>query len=270
MSGDKISKEIKEALGSAELYERDRVPSTFHPLAIIFLEHVPIQHGESVLDVACGTGIVARLVAEQFGSDRKIEGVDLDADMLRVAQASTPPNTPIKWHKGNVNNMPFIDNDTFDWVLCQQGFQYFDDQAGTLREFYRVLRPGGRLAIIMARPVDKKWYPFHWAEVEALKKHVSAEAAEKAQYPIWAYNNGEDELRSLFLDAGFKEIEIQSDRFDRIKGSPEEIVIEDDYPDLDPETRAAVVSDIRKTVEPLRTKNGTKIPGGFYIALAVK
>jgi ubiquinone/menaquinone biosynthesis C-methylase UbiE len=56
---------------------------------------------------------------------------------------------------GNVDSMPFIENNTFNWVLCQQGFQFFDDQPGALREFYRVLRSGGRLAMIMTQPLDE-------------------------------------------------------------------------------------------------------------------
>ena len=71
-------------------YERYKVPKLFGPLAERFIEHVGFKAGERVLDVACGTGIVARLVAQRVGSSGKVAGVDLNAGMLAVARATTP------------------------------------------------------------------------------------------------------------------------------------------------------------------------------------
>lgn len=270
MSEKELSEEVKAALGPAELYERERVPKLFRPIALFFLKHVPLEKGEAVLDIACGTGIVARLASERVGPLGTVVGVDLDADMIRVAQEYTPPGASLSWHVGSVDAMPFFEDSSFDWVLCQQGFQFFNDKPGSLREVYRVLKPGGKLAMIMARALDKESYPLHWAEIEAITKYAGAKAAEKRKYPIWAFNGSEDELRSLIAGAGFKEINIQNGVSTRARGFPERIITEERYSDLDADTRAAVVAYVRKAIQPLRTKEGTEVPYVFHIAFGLK
>lgn len=267
---NKLSDEYKEVLGPADLYERDKVSSMFRPLALYFLENIPLVKGAVVLDAACGTGIVARLVAERVGDSGNIVGVDIDPDMIEVAQANTPPNAPITWHVGDVNAMPFIENNTFDWVLCHQGFQYFKDKPGALHEMYRVLKRNGELSMILWRSVNKENHPYQWAQVEALRKHVSFEAGEKKRNLVPFYDESEEDLRSLLAETGFREIKILNGAFKRIRDFPEKLVTEEDYTYLDQDTRTAVVSDIRKAMEPFRTKDGTEVPYGYHIAFGLK
>jgi len=258
----------QEIVGPADLYERDKVPSLFRPLALWFLDHLQIQAGEDVLDVACGTGIVARLVGERDGLGGNVVGVDIDPDMIEVARAHTPPNTSVKWYVGNVEDMSFLKSESFDWVLCQQGFQYFPDKVRALQEMHRVIRPNGKLAMIMAQSVNRKNQPYQWAKAEALRKHVSPEAGEKQQKLIPFFDGNEEDLRALINKVGFREIKTHNTVFIRHRGKPEEFVTEEDYSDLDPKTRTVVVSDIRKAMEPFRTEEGTAVPYGFHIAIA--
>lgn len=71
----------------AESYERVAVPAMFVPEALNLLEFAALQPGEKVLDVACGTGIVARLSAERLGPIGLVVGLDLNEAMLSVARA---------------------------------------------------------------------------------------------------------------------------------------------------------------------------------------
>jgi ubiquinone/menaquinone biosynthesis C-methylase UbiE len=132
---------------AAELYEDILVPTVFRPWATYLLELADLRQGERVLDVACGTGIVARLAAGQVGMAGEVTGLDLNAGMLRVARSlPSPPGAPVTWVEGSALAMPLPDA-SFDVVLCQQGFQFFPDQAAGLQEPKRVLVPGGRVLL---------------------------------------------------------------------------------------------------------------------------
>ena len=103
------------------------------------------RDGDHVLDVACGTGLVANrinLVSRKFCT---ITGVDINEGMLTVARR----NPQIERHRGSATELPFADG-SFDVVLCQQGLQYFPDRDKAMREMAHVLVPGGRIALKQA------------------------------------------------------------------------------------------------------------------------
>lgn len=214
--------------------------------------------------------IVARLASERVGDEGSVAGVDIEPSMIEVARKNTPTDRAIQWHVGSVEDMSFFDDGSFDWVLCQQGFQYFNDKDHALGEMYRVLKSNGGLAMFIARSVNKENQPYQWAKVEALSKHVSIETGEKHRNLVPFYDGNENELRRQMLNAGFRKIDIQNVIFKRKRDIPEKFVTEEDYADLDPETRSAVVADIIKTMEPFRTDDGTEVPYGFHIAIGYK
>src|SRR6266496_14186 len=110
---------------AAELYERYLVPATFGPWATDLVALATLRAGDCVLDVACGTGIVARRAAEQVGSVGRVVGLDLNAGMLAVARsASATEGRTIEWCESSALTMPFEDQ-SFDVVFCQQGLQFF-------------------------------------------------------------------------------------------------------------------------------------------------
>ena len=125
---------------AAEAYERYLVPAFFGPFADRLIELAEPRAADRMLDVACGTGIVARRVASCVA---RVVGLDLNPAMLEVAWAADPA---IEWLAGDAGAMPVPDR-SFDLVLCQQGLQFLPDRAAGLRELRRVLAPGGRLAV---------------------------------------------------------------------------------------------------------------------------
>src|SRR5437867_1567189 len=132
---------------AAELYERYLVPAIFEPWAMALVALAAPQPGERVLDVACGTGTVARLAAQHVGPTGQVMGLDVNPGMLAVALGLPPPQgVPIAWQEGDAMAMPLADA-AFDVVLCQQGLQFFPDRAVALREMHRVVAPGGRVAL---------------------------------------------------------------------------------------------------------------------------
>ena len=102
------------------------------------VEVAAIKPGDRVLDVACGTGVVTRLVANRIGSAGRIVGFDLNAGMLARARASRETATAIEWRVGSATDMPFADA-TFDCVVCQHGLQFIPDKAAAVSEMHRVL-----------------------------------------------------------------------------------------------------------------------------------
>ena len=184
------------------LYERYLVPAMFGPWAADLVTLAAPQPGERVLDVACGTGVVARLVAPYVGATGHVVGLDLDTGRLAVARALPPaPGAVVEWREGDALALPFAEA-VFDLVCCQQGVQFFPDRRTALREMHRVLVPGGRLALNVWRAIEHN--PVALAMAQALGRHVSPEA-EAFRHGPFALGDAEA-LRALVVGAGFSEV----------------------------------------------------------------
>lgn len=186
-----------------ETYERSLVPVIFAPWAAVLIARAALQPGERVLDVACGTGVVARLAAPQVGTHGQVTALDLNPGMLAVAR-SLPPvaGAVIDWREGSAVALPFA-KATFDVVCCQQGLQFFPDRLAALREMRRVLTPEGRLTLAIWRAK----HPFFSALADALAQHVSPEAGAGGRAPFALAEARE--VRTLLTDAGFSNVHIR-------------------------------------------------------------
>jgi ubiquinone/menaquinone biosynthesis C-methylase UbiE len=134
-----------------ELYERVLVGPVFRPFAEAVLDHAGFGKHDSLLDVACGTGIVARLARDRCEGGR-IVGVDTSRGMLSIARTVAPT---IDWRDGDAARLPVGGDERFDVVSCHQGLQFFTDRPAAIREMRRVLAPRGRLALGTWRPVEE-------------------------------------------------------------------------------------------------------------------
>jgi ubiquinone/menaquinone biosynthesis C-methylase UbiE len=189
---------------AAELYERYVVPYLLGPWAPELVELAALRPGERVLDLACGTGVVARLAAAKVGTTGHVTGLDLNAGMLAVARSLPPlPGTSITWVEGSAVALDLPDA-AFDVIVCQQGFQFFPDQPAALREMHRVLVPGGRVLL----SVWKSAGPYNTAVGEALERHVDAETATRYR-AAWVVPVAE-EFHRLLVNAGFHAVQIRS------------------------------------------------------------
>ena len=184
--------------GSApENYERYFVPVIPGPLAADLVEAAGLRPGERVLDVACGTGVVARRAAERVGARGAVAGVDVNASMLAVARAAPAPAEPrISWYETPAESMPLPD-DSYDAVFCQLGLQFVEDTAAALREMRRVLAPGGRALVSVPRPSR-----FFGVLEEAFERHVPA----GAPFVRMVFSLGDPaDLERRVRGAGFRE-----------------------------------------------------------------
>jgi SAM-dependent methyltransferase len=135
---------------AAEVYESCFVPAIFGAWASPVADAAGISTGNKVLDVGCGTGVLAREALRRVGQDGQVVGLDLNEGMLAVA-ARTEPD--IAWRRGDAASLPFEDA-SFDVVVSQFALMDFPDRAASLREMWRTLAPGGRLAVAAWAPID--------------------------------------------------------------------------------------------------------------------
>jgi ubiquinone/menaquinone biosynthesis C-methylase UbiE len=156
-----------------------------------------------VLDVACGTGVVARLASQQVGATGAVAGLDVNPGMLGVARSVTPPGMPIAWHEASAEAMPLPDA-SFDVVLCQMGLQFMPDKHAALREMQRVLVRGGRLILNTPGPTPQVFTIM----AEGLARHVGAEAAGFVHHVFSLHDTAE--IENLVRGAGFKDVSVQS------------------------------------------------------------
>jgi SAM-dependent methyltransferase len=129
-------------------------------------------------------------------------GVDRNQGMLAVARAEAPA---IDWRLGRAEELPF-EAGAFDAVLCQFGLMFFDDGVRALAEMWRVLRPGGRLAVAVWGPLADS--PGYAAMADLLEQLFGARIASELRAP---YRMGDPAaLRSLFASAGIADVRIET------------------------------------------------------------
>lgn len=196
---------FNEAYGAnpAENYERYFVPAIGKPLADDLIAVAGLQPGQRVLDVACGTGIVARLASRGVGATGSVAGLDANPGMLTVAQTAAPPDTSLEWYEASAEAIP-LPAETFDLVLCQLGLQFVSDKLGALREMRRVLVDGGRLIITVPGPTGGIFAKL----AEEMGRHISAEAAGFVHQVFSLYDTAE--LRNMMSDAGLRDVAVQA------------------------------------------------------------
>ena len=187
----------------AETYEQYLGPAIAHPWTRVLLEFAAPKPGEWVLDVACGTGSVARHVAPMVGREGKVVALDISPAMLAVARAQpVPPGVTIEWREGNAVRLD-LPADAFDLVLCQQGLQFFPDRAASVREMRRVLQNGGRVVISVWQALQR--HPVYEALFEATARHLGAAVS---TLDVSFSLSDPEELRRVLNDAGFERIAI--------------------------------------------------------------
>jgi ubiquinone/menaquinone biosynthesis C-methylase UbiE len=251
-------------------YERIMVPAVFAPWANDLIETAALAPGIRVLDVACGTGIVARLAAARVSAAGWVVGLDTNEAMLAVAKAQPQrPGAQVEWRQGDATKLPFPD-EHFDRILCQHGLQYMPDRTAALREMKRVLASSGRLALsVFSRSIGYQIFE------QTAANFVGDKAAAIMREPFAL--NDLDELRKLLRMVELSAIEM------RTKTLPARFASARDFIDyqlggrlanavstLSDGARADLVAALAKAFEPFVSPDGLTFPMEAHVVLARK
>ena len=255
---------------AAALYERYAVPYIMRPWVPQLIDLAALRPGERLLDLACGTGLVARLAAPKVGPTGQITGMDFNAGMLAVARALPPSSgSAIVWLEGSAAAMDIPDA-SIDVILCQQGLQFFPDKLAALREMYRVLVPGGRALL----SVWKSAGPYNIAVAEALAQHVGTATATKYRSSRMVPNA--EELHQWLVEAGFREVRIHPSAMTIRLPAIETFVLRhlstmpvaDAVAALSDAGRVAMARQVRAALQPFSNGDGVTVPNETHIAMA--
>ena len=253
-------------------YEQYLVPPMFAPWADRLVDRVELRGGDSVLDVGCGTGIVARRVASHVDDRANVVGIDVNEGMLDVAGAMAAESRPaIEWQRGDATDLPFPD-ERFDVVVCQQVLQFVTDPTAALQEMHRVLVPDGRVAVSVWRPLE--FNPGYVELAKALKEHVGddAETMMGSPFPEWS----REDLHARARKAGLREqsitIEIGSMRYpsagEFVRREAASSPLSEPLGDLAQAVREALVREVEQALGEYTDDDGIVFPMESYVLTA--
>ena len=188
-----------------EIYEYGLVPAIFGPWSKRTVALAVPTAEDAVLDIACGTGVVTRLAAQYVGPGGSVVGLDANPGMIEVARSqSVNSDISIDWKVGDALMLPFPEA-TFQIVFCQGGLQFITDRLTVLREMYRVLKPQGKLALMVCQEIQH--CPGFAIVTDTLARYTGWQTAALLRTP---FTLGDAQvLRSLMAAAGFQNITIR-------------------------------------------------------------
>lgn len=244
-------------LEQAEMYERMFVPAIFEQWAGPLLDAAEVQPGQRLLDVACGTGVLARRAADRVGPTGEVVGLDLNEGMLTVARRLRPD---LEWRLGDAADLPFPAQ-AFDVVLCQSALMFFPDATHALSEMSRVCRVGGTVGVQVYAALDSQ--PGYGPWVEVVARHAGREAIDLLG-TYWIHGRL-DTLVGRFAAAELGTVDVHTTtgvaRWEsveqmvhvEISGTPLAARISDD-------AYASILEDSRATLAPYHGPDGLEVP----------
>lgn len=179
------------------------------------LQQAAIREGQRVLDVASGTGDLAKAFAKRVGRTGKVVMTDINEAMLAVGRdrmADTGLVGNVECVLANAECLPFTDDD-FDLVTIAFGLRNVTDKAAALRSMYRVLKPGGKLLVLefshATHPLLQKAYDTYSFNVIPKMGEVVTSDRDSYQYLVESIrmHPNQETLKTMMLEAGFDEVE---------------------------------------------------------------
>ena len=190
----------EELVAAGRGYEDLFVPALFDVWTDHLIGGANVRAGANVLDVACGTGVLARKALAVVGANGRVVGADPAPGMLAAAREIEPG---IEWVLCGAEALDLGDG-LFDCVISQFGMMFFADRRKSVDEMMRVLKPGGSLAVAVWRSVDHN--PAYADVIAVLEEHVGTAAADALRLPFCLGDAGV--VTDLLSDTGFDDVTV--------------------------------------------------------------
>jgi len=237
----------------------------------ILIERLAVLPGQQVLDIGTGTGLLAEYVAARVGASGSVIAIDPLPLRIEIARSRTRAN--LSFRVGDAYDLSAFANDTFDAVYLNAVFHWLPEKTGPLREFRRILKPGGKLGI----STGSKDHP---NRIQLIRRKVLSQPPysdypeAKSGAPIRV---NASELRELLVTAGFA-----VERLDVLANSNVHATADDAIAFLEassfgnflghlpPALRASAHAEIHRELTAIRTPLGIQQQGGRLLAVAVK
>ena len=201
-----------------ENYDLYLGPCLFASYANDIAQRVTVSDKASVLEIACGTGIVTRQLRSKLPRSVRIIATDLNEAMLSYAAAKFGPDDSVEWKQADATSLPFADS-SFGAVVCQFGLMFFPDKFAAVREVRRVLAPGGQYVLNV-------WDSLERNELAQVANNTMTRFFEDSpptfyQVPFGLYET--EVVTGMLKDAGFDAIEVSVLSKDAISPSAADI-----------------------------------------------
>ncbi len=182
------------------LMTRNEADMAFKRRVRTIFEWIDPQDDDVILDCACGRGFYLNMF--RYVSRARLVGLELEWPIIRKAERNVGHLEDVTLVQGNIYRLPFPDN-YFDGVVLSEILEHIDDDVGGLREVWRVLKPGGVVAIT----VPNANYPFLWDPInKTLETLFHTHISRGPLAGIWANHvrlYERDQLREAVQKAGF-------------------------------------------------------------------
>ncbi len=194
-----VSEELIEA---GRGYESLFVPALFEAWTKHLVDGAGIRAGSHVLDVACGTGVLARDALARAGATGRVVGADPAPGMLAAAREI---ESGIEWVLCSAEALA-VDDETFDCVVSQFGMMFFQDRQKSADEMFRAMKSGGSLAIAVWRSVEHN--PAYADIISVLEEQVGTAAADALRLPFSLGDAGK--VTAVLEGSGFTDIAVEA------------------------------------------------------------
>lgn len=193
-----VSEELKEA---GRGYESLFVPALFEAWTKHLIDNAGVREGSHVLDVACGTGVLARAALARAGETGRVVGADPAPGMLAAAEEI---ETGIEWILCGAEALDVAD-ESFDCIVSQFGMMFFEDLQKSANEMFRALKPGGSLAVAVWRSVEHN--PAYADIISLLEQQVGTAAADALRLPFSLGDAGK--VTAVLEASGFSNLKFE-------------------------------------------------------------